>query len=70
MIVKLVARKIEECNSFEMPFQDHFVDGCVRRIQKASSGIIPKLLRTKHATLEFSPWLLTIITNPKSRIIY
>ena len=30
-----------------------FVDGSVRRIRKASSEIIPKQLRTKHATLEF-----------------
>ena len=31
----------------------NFVDGSVRRILKTSSEIIPKQLRTKHATLEF-----------------
>ena len=30
-----------------------FVDGSVRPIRKTSSEIIPKQLRTKHATLEF-----------------
>ena len=33
----------------------NFVDGGVRRIRKASSEVIPKQLRTKHATLEFLP---------------
>jgi len=37
-----------ECN-----IQGRFVDGSVRRIRKTSSEIIPKQLRTKHATLEF-----------------
>ena len=47
----------------------NFVDGSVWQIRKTSSEIIPKQLHTKHATLEFLFTLLTIIANPKSRII-
>ena len=32
----------------------NFVDGSVRRIQKLAQLTIPKLLRTKHVTIELS----------------